>query len=516
MNNTVLITTSGIGERLKYLTEFTNKALVKVGDKFAISHIIDNYDENTEFIITLGYFGNHVKEFLTLAYPSKNITYVCIDNYHGEGSSLGYSLLQARNKLQKPFVFHCCDSIITKKIDITKEENILYVFPAKNSIHYTSIVTKNDNVQKINNKNTDIFDYIYTGICLIHNYIDFWSCLETQYNIDRYNTQLSDVDSISNMIHNNNVFKYKVLDNWYDIGNIDSYEITTSVFIPKYHVLNKNYESLCFIDNKVIKFINDKEINNKRVIRGAKLGSLVPKIYNYTEHFICMEFINGHILSEIYDSKIVYKLLTWAKKYLWIEQHQHIDNKETCKRFYIDKTVNRLNKLDILQNEVNTINGLECKNIINTIQHLPLDLLVNDTFCNYHGDFILDNILQFDNIFKLIDWRHEFDTHIHKGDIYYDLAKLRHNLIFNHFNILNEMYTIKYENNNVIVDLKCNYFLIQQLSDLDKFVIENQLNLNRVKLLTSIIWLNMSPLYKGKLREFLFYFGKYNLFLLIE
>jgi hypothetical protein len=78
------------------------------------------------------------------------------------------------------------------------------------------------------------------------------------------------------------------------------------------------------------------------------------------------------------------------------------------------------------------------------------------------------------------------------------------------------MYTIKYENNNVIVDLKCNYFLIQQLNDLDKFVIENDLDLNRVKLLTSIIWLNMSPLYKGKLREFLFYFGKYNLFLLLH
>ena len=130
----------------------------------------------------------------------------------------------------------------------------------------------------------------------------------------------------------------------------------------------------------------------------------------------------------------------------------------------------------------------------------------------FHGD------LQFDNIiitpkgdFKLIDWRHEFDNQLEYGDKYYDLAKLRHNIIFNHKNITNKLFTIKIENDNVIVDLKCNYLLLQQLDDFDKFVIENKYNLYKIKILTSIIWLNMAPLYDGDLRFFLFYFGKYNL-----
>ena len=37
----VLITTSGIGSRLGKLTDFTNKSLVRIGDKPAISHIIE-------------------------------------------------------------------------------------------------------------------------------------------------------------------------------------------------------------------------------------------------------------------------------------------------------------------------------------------------------------------------------------------------------------------------------------------------------------------------------------------
>ena len=40
---TVLITTSGTGNRLGNLTKFTNKSLVRVGEKPSISYIIESY-----------------------------------------------------------------------------------------------------------------------------------------------------------------------------------------------------------------------------------------------------------------------------------------------------------------------------------------------------------------------------------------------------------------------------------------------------------------------------------------
>ena len=50
MKYKVLITTSGIGSRLGDLTDFTNKSLVRIGDKPAISHIIDMYPVDTNFV----------------------------------------------------------------------------------------------------------------------------------------------------------------------------------------------------------------------------------------------------------------------------------------------------------------------------------------------------------------------------------------------------------------------------------------------------------------------------------
>ena len=80
-NYKVLLTTSGIGSRLGELTDFTNKALVRLGDKPSISHIIDSYPKDIEIVVTLGYYGNHVSDFLKLVYPDRKITFVDVPNF---------------------------------------------------------------------------------------------------------------------------------------------------------------------------------------------------------------------------------------------------------------------------------------------------------------------------------------------------------------------------------------------------------------------------------------------------
>jgi NDP-sugar pyrophosphorylase family protein len=511
---TILITTSGIGERLGEITKYTNKSLVKVGDKLAICHIIELYNSiDVEFIITLGYLGNYVKDFLTLAYPDKKFIFVEVDLFVGKGSSLGYSMLKAKEYLQKPFIFHCCDAIVLDKINLEENKNILYVSEYKNSDSYTNIKCKNNLISELNLKKHKDYDYVYTGLASIFDYQLFWKYLEEIYNGDINNTSLSDVNAIQYMLKENILFEYNVLTKWYDTGNIESYNQIRKEIKSNYNVIEKNNESICFFDDKVIKFINDKEINKKRVLRGEYLYPFSPKILNSSENFVVMELIKGNILSEVYQHNIIYELLNWANKNLWIKKNTNIEYINCCKNFYIQKTLDRLSKLHFLNSEKNIINGIKCSNVYDFIKYLPENLIINDTFVKFHGDFILDNIIKTDNSFKLIDWRHEFDTQLEYGDIYYDLAKLRHNIIFNHSNILNELFTIEYNNNEVIVDLKCNYFLINQLNDFEKFVNENNYDLKKIKLITSIIWLNMSPLYTGKLSEFLFYFGKYNLFI---
>jgi NDP-sugar pyrophosphorylase family protein len=110
----VLLTTSGLGSRLGNLTKFTNKSLVRIGDKAVISHIIESYPQDVEFVVTLGHYGSHVRQYLTLAHSDRKIQFIEIDNYVGEGSSLLYSISLCEEYLQTSFVFHACDTILPK------------------------------------------------------------------------------------------------------------------------------------------------------------------------------------------------------------------------------------------------------------------------------------------------------------------------------------------------------------------------------------------------------------------
>ena len=110
----IIITTSGIGSRLGDLTKYTNKALVRIGNKFTIDYIIENYknNKNVSFIITLGYYGDLVKQYLEIAYPNINFEFITIDKYKGDGSSLVYSLLKCKDAIKEDFIYACCDAII--------------------------------------------------------------------------------------------------------------------------------------------------------------------------------------------------------------------------------------------------------------------------------------------------------------------------------------------------------------------------------------------------------------------
>lgn len=513
MVNTILITTSGTGTRLGKLTKYTNKSLVNVGDKYALCYIIENYNVDDAFIITIGHYGSYVKQFVELAYPTHNITFVEIDKYEGVGSSLGYSLLKCKELLQKPFYFHCCDSIILERSQLTSHngDNILFVFNTLyNDIYSTVKINSTNNcITKLNKKGSKDYEYGYSGVFYLKTYNLFWQYLEEIYNTNTLNFELSDVDSIIKMINHNIEFKYILLSDYYDIGNSRSLDIIQNIVETKYEVLSKPNESICFLNDKVIKFNNNVAKTKQLYLRTLHMNNITPIIFNYSDNFICMEKINGTILSKI-NYNCITELLNFCLNKLWNTPIKDETFKLNCHNFYIIKTRDRIKSLNI-ENEKHIINNLNCLSIENLINSIDTKYYITDTFVKFHGDFIYDNILKRNDDFILIDWRESFDNNLEYGDIYYEFAKLKHNLIFNHKNILNKLFVVDINENNVYIDLKCNYVLIEQLTDLDNFLIKHNYDVKKVNILMSIVWINMSPLYDGDLRWFLFYFGKYNL-----
>ena len=295
----VLITTSGVGSRLGDLTDYTNKSLVRLGDKPSISHIIDAYPNKTDFVITLGYYGDHVRQYLEIAHPEKKFTFVEVDKYKGEGSSLVYSILQAEKELQSPFIFHACDTITFSKIP---KPSVNWCagghIEQENASQYRSLNVSNSLVDKINDKGYPNYDFVYIGVCGIKDYELFWSKISQLYEKKGSSTQLSDCDVINLMLANVK-FKNVEVDSWCDMGNMDSLKKSRQLFENSFNVLDKPNESIFLVNKKIIKFFHDTETVKNRAKRAEFLKNLTPTVMEVSDNFYKYEYVNGHLYADV-------------------------------------------------------------------------------------------------------------------------------------------------------------------------------------------------------------------------
>ena len=207
-------------------------------------------------------------------------------------------------------------------------------------------------------------------------------------------------------------------------------------------------------------------------------------------------------------------LLTWARDTLWIKKEDE-SYRQNALAFYKDKTLKRvdkfLNKYNI-EDEPDVINGIEVPSIKDMIHEIEFDYLIGKNPTGFHGDFILDNILIDEKKFTLIDWRQDFNGSIDAGDMNYDLAKLNHNLILSHQILANNLFTIECKE-EITCDVHVKKSHLECQDYLKQFCYNSGIRYEDIQILTSLIWINMAPLHEHPLDMFLYYFGKYNLFL---
>ena len=197
----VLITTSGVGSRLGEFTTYTNKSLVKVGDKLALSRIVDCYPASTQFVITLGHHADKVKDFLRLSYPERNFSFVNVPKFEGPGSSLGLSLLTAAHLVQEPFIFHASDTLVNPhEIFLDVSEDWVAGFKGDLASQYSSFDASFGRVMKFHAKGSMKFDFIHIGLVGIFSYKQFWESLESEYKIDPENQSLNDLSALNSMM----------------------------------------------------------------------------------------------------------------------------------------------------------------------------------------------------------------------------------------------------------------------------------------------------------------------------
>lgn len=226
METKVVITTSGIGSRLKELTTYTNKSLVRLGKKPTLSYIIESYQTNVPIVITVRYKAEQVMEFVKLVYPDRPIEFSIEPQKAPMGSvfSLGLSLLTARSLLPGPFIFQCGDTVVQEEIPPVVE-NWNGGFRGTDSAHYSTFKVKNGYIEQIMPKRALDFDQYHIGLVACADVDSFWSHLDRLQKTNPLDESLNDVAAINSMIKDGIKFRSKEFATWLDMGNLSSLAI---------------------------------------------------------------------------------------------------------------------------------------------------------------------------------------------------------------------------------------------------------------------------------------------------
>lgn len=515
----VVIPCAGTGSRIAPYTNAVNKALVTLGDIPAIVRIILQFPRDIELVIPLGYKANHIRQVLDTFFADRTITYVDIDLYEGPRSGLGYTLNKVKHLLQCPFVFCPNDSLI-KFDDFNPDPNLagnwlgIYKKSVGDEIpvdQYRTVSFANDIMVNINPKG--IYNpNIYTGLCGVMDYEEFWEKMsDFESTIVGESFGLKTLKQVK-------VFTFQM---WWDTGNLQSIKRAKLYFKDQENnILEKENEAIWFYDNRVIKFHTDTQFILDRLSRTKEINSfLIPEILGQSENLFWYKKIEGKVFSKVINNEKTINLLDYAHRFMWSRTRNLNleEDKDALCEFYKEKTLHRVKgyftKFEKDDFPV-SINGLFCPKVSHLMDSIDWDEFFEDSIiAEFHGDFHSENILYSDENFKFIDWRQDFgELGIKYGDVYYDLSKFLHGLIVSHEVINKDGYSINYAGKEkVFINLDQKFSNVQSIDVFYEWCKQKNYNIDRIKLITALIYLNICSLHHHPYSDLLFLLGKFML-----
>lgn len=501
MTYTVFIPTAGTGSRLGGLTKYLNKSLVSIENKPTLTRIMDMFPSDTEYVIAVGYKGDIVKEFISLACADKNIKIVDVFPYEGEGSGLGYTISCCKEYLQKPFVFCSCDTLVIESIPSLDHNWMGWDERDSKEQYRTLSLGDSDKVVSINEKGKNLASNPkpYIGLAGIYDYELFWEGMDSDPDM----LLQGESAGLRNLIKHSTVKAHKFT--WFDTGVTIELQATRRRFHNEGgpNILEKENEAIWFMDDKVIKFSDSKAFIRDRVERAKMLEGFVPQIIGYTDHMYSYEYVQGDVMSSCVSLPIFKQLLNtskrfWKVKELSEEERQSFYN--SCMKFYKDKTFERV-KLFFerfqKKDEATVINNKWCPSVEDMLRQVDWDYVAKGMPGQFHGDFHFENILYNADKgdFEFLDWRQNFGNSLSTGDIYYDLGKMLHGLIMCHELVAKEEYSISWEQNEIKYDFNRKQILVNCENYYYSWLEKNGYDVAKVKLMCALIYLNIAGLH---------------------
>jgi len=208
-------------------------------------------------------------------------------------------------------------------------------------------------------------------------------------------------------------------------------------------------------------------------------------------------------------------LLNWLNQSFWkkinLNNFKKLNFEQKCNSFYYEKSLSRINYLyekNNIYDKIEYINKVKVPKISSMFERINWRELNAGIAVNFHGDLHFENIIKYKKKITLLDWREDFSGIKKYGDIYYDLAKINHGLIIDHSIIKSSKYAVNINKK----DIRINFLQPKENKDcqreLFKFLKKNNYSEKKVKILTSLIFLNIAGLHHYPYSIFLYYLGK--------
>jgi NDP-sugar pyrophosphorylase family protein len=515
-NPALCILAAGLGNRLGNFTENFNKALLPLAGKATISHIIDKTSSDVDIIVAVGHKSDSLKEYCLAAHPNRKFTFIDVFPYEGKCSGPGKSLEACYELLQRPFYLSVVDCLVEKEWP-NLENDWIGVASTEFPEQFSTVKVVDDKIVDLKNKRADGYQTAFIGLAGIVSYEQFWNALLNEKQSEEVELVVA-FQKWQTYPGGIRVHEFE----WYDTGTVANYNIAREHFERNKIDFSKPKEITYIVGERIIKIFSDSA-RVKRCIQRANNIPGTPSLTVRGNNIFGYEYVPGRTIYDEIQSNSEStnlqpsKLYTWLESKLWFESFKDYELKDSCMRFYRDKTLERYalykSKKKITNDNPSVINGIVCKSIEDYLDNIDWEKLTsNPIVCRFHGDLQFDNIIKNDSgEFTLLDWRDSFDNVVEVGDARYDFAKLYGGMMLPYDKIKNGCFSIVKSVSNsqeVTLDWEVPYKLEDYKNEFFEFLKVKNVNLQEIELLTSLIYLNMAPLHSSPFDEFLFNLAK--------
>lgn len=497
---------------------FLNEFFLNIGNKLAIERIIESLEfSNLENIYIA--VRNIDSKYLSLK-PFRNLNFIVVGKTFGVLNSI-------ENAIEKI----ADDNISIIPITTIPDENKY----EEKTCYFSKIPIPKENWSALKIDKSNQYEYLFKGEHDSYGNKSFpftgrisgdrLQILNSIKKID--NNNMNDMlYLVKNLIYE---YKYQIkFENWFDIGHKATYHQTKIESFTSRFFNNIFYEKR---SNTII-----KKSNNKEKILGEiyfyknlpqRLRNYFPLIFlNKNEKVkkreLEIEFIPYPNLAELYLFKEIgpNAWLRIITKLLDVYNHFYVDSdcliedniswlysKKLNDRFLLlEKYINKSNNMflkNFLRKEVYVNQKFKLCSLSKTFNEIKKFLLTYEKSVKQyigHGDLCFNNIL-IDNVsgaIKLIDPKSFYNK---KNKVYglidpnYDLSKLNHSFKYFYDCIVNNLYFIKYDDENI----KLKIFVpkaYQYINDnFESIIINNFIDKNTLRVLTANLFISMLPLH---------------------